>query len=153
METRTKHFRKRDAILTCLRSTDTHPSAEWIYENVRQEIPDISLATVYRNLALFREDGEIISVATVAGQERFDAYKIAIECGFKTRNEIRYMEDDDALEGLDVINLGLGDVLLDTKTGNIYTPNTNSTVNMGGGEPVGEDAEDGTEVVKVDTEN
>ena len=85
-------------------------------------------------------------------KERFDAYKIAIECGFKTRNEIRYMEDDDALEGLDVINLGLGDVLLDTKTGNIYTPNTNSTVNMGGGESVGEDGENSTEVVKVDTE-
>ena len=84
-------------------------------------------------------------------KERFDAYKIAIECGFKTRNEIRYMEDDDALEGLDVINLGLGDVLLDTKTGNIYTPNTNSTVNMGGGEPVSEDAKNSTEVVKVDT--
>ena len=65
-------------------------------------------------------------------KERYDAYKIAIESGFKTRNEIRYMEDDDALEGLDVINLGLGDVLLDTKTGTIYTPNTNSMVNMSG---------------------
>ena len=64
-------------------------------------------------------------------KERYDAYKIAIESGFKTRNEIRYMEDDDALEGLDVINLGLGDVLLDTKTGLIYTPNTNTTVKMG----------------------
>ena len=64
-------------------------------------------------------------------KERYDAYKIAIESGFKTRNEIRYMEDDDALEGLDVINLGLGDVLLNTKTGLIYTPNTNQTVNMG----------------------
>ena len=64
-------------------------------------------------------------------KERYDAYKIAIESGFKTRNEIRYMEDDDALEGLDVINLGLGDVLLDTNTGTIYTPNTNSMVNMG----------------------
>ena len=63
-------------------------------------------------------------------KERYEAYKIAIESGFKTRNEVRYMEDDDALEGLDVINLGLGDVLLDTKTGNIYTPNTNTTVNM-----------------------
>ena len=84
-------------------------------------------------------------------KERYEAYKIAIECGFKTRNEIRYMEDDDALEGLDVINLGLGDVLLDTKTGNIYTPNTNSTVNMGGGEPVSEDGENSTEVVEVDT--
>ena len=64
-------------------------------------------------------------------KERYDAYKIAIESGFKTRNEIRYMEDDDALEGLDVINLGLGDVLLDTNTGTIYTPNTNSMVKMG----------------------
>ena len=65
-------------------------------------------------------------------KERYDAYKIAIESGFKTRNEIRYMEDDDALEGLDVINLGLGDVLLDTATGMIYTPNTNTMVKMGG---------------------
>ena len=64
-------------------------------------------------------------------KERYDAYKIAIESGFKTRNEIRYMEDDDALEGLDVINLGLGDVLLDTNTGKIYVPNTDQTVNMG----------------------
>ena len=78
-------------------------------------------------------------------KERYEAYKIAIESGFKTRNEIRYMEDDDALPGLDVINLGLGDVLLDTETGNIYTPNTNSTVNMG--EPV---TENPTEV-SVDT--
>lgn len=65
-------------------------------------------------------------------KERYEAYKIAIEGGWKTRNEIRYMEDDDALEGLDVINLGLGDVLLDTHTGLIYTPNTNSMVSMGG---------------------
>lgn len=65
-------------------------------------------------------------------KERYDAYKIAIESGFKTRNEIRYMEDDDALEGLDVINLGLGDVLLNTKDGTIYTPNTNAVVNLGG---------------------
>ena len=65
-------------------------------------------------------------------KERYDAYKIAIESGFKTRNEIRYMEDDDALEGLDVINLGLGDVLLNTNTGLIYTPNTNTMVKMGG---------------------
>ena len=64
-------------------------------------------------------------------KERYEAYKIAIESGFKTRNEIRYMEDDDALEGLDVINLGLGDVLLDTNTGLIYTPNTNKLVKMG----------------------
>jgi len=64
-------------------------------------------------------------------KERYEAYKIAVEGGWKTRNEIRYMEDDDAIEGLDIINLGLGDVLLDAKTGKIYTPNTNQTVKMG----------------------
>ena len=86
-------------------------------------------------------------------KERFDAYKIAIECGFKTRNEIRYMEDDDALEGLDVINLGLGDVLLNTKDGMIYTPNTNTMVKMGGAvEPVSEEGQNSTDAVKVDTE-
>ena len=83
-------------------------------------------------------------------KERFEAYKIAIECGFKTRNEIRYMEDDDALAGLDVINLGLGDVLLDTASGKIYTPNTNSTVQLGAENPTAEPVtENPTEAVSV----
>jgi HK97 family phage portal protein len=64
-------------------------------------------------------------------KERYEAYAIAITNGFKTRNEIRYMEDDDAINGLDIINLGLGDVLLNAETGEIYTPNTNTTVTMG----------------------
>ena len=72
MERTAKHFRKRDAILSCLRSTEAHPSADWIYERVRQEIPDISLATVYRNLNLFKEQGLIQSLGTVQGVERFD---------------------------------------------------------------------------------
>lgn len=69
--------------------------------------------------------------------ERYNAYKIAIETGFKTRNEVRYMEDDDALDGLDMINLGLGDVLLNPHTGEIYTPNTNSIVKMGASSATG----------------
>ena len=64
-------------------------------------------------------------------KERYEAYQIAIKNGFKTRNEIRYMEDDDAIKGLDMINLGLGDVLLNAETGEIYTPNTNKLVKMG----------------------
>ncbi len=72
MEATTKHFRKRDAILTCLRSTDVHPSAEWVYERLKAEHSDISLATVYRNLARFKAQGDIISVGTVNGIERFD---------------------------------------------------------------------------------
>lgn len=64
-------------------------------------------------------------------KERYDAYRIAITTGFKTRNEIRYMEDDDAIEGLDMISLGLGEVLLNAGTGEIFVPNTNSIAKMG----------------------
>ena len=67
-----KHFRKRDAILQYLRSTDVHPSAEIVYEHLKPEIPDLSLATVYRNLALFKKEGLVMSVSTVNGVERFD---------------------------------------------------------------------------------
>ena len=67
-----KHFRKRDAILTCLRQTTVHPSAEWIFTQLKPEIPDLSMGTVYRNLTLFKEQGTIASVGTVKGVERFD---------------------------------------------------------------------------------
>ena len=68
-----KHFKKRDAILECLRSTTAHPSADMVHEMLQAEHPDISLATVYRNLALFKQQGLISSVCTVKGVERFDA--------------------------------------------------------------------------------
>lgn len=72
MENCTKQFRKRGAILTCLRSTHLHPSAEMLHEMLQPEHPDISLATVYRNLALFKNQGIIQSLGTVGGIERFD---------------------------------------------------------------------------------
>ena len=72
MEQTCKHFRKRDAILHCVRSTDVHPSAEWVFAQLKPEIPDISLATVYRNLSLFKQQGLIASLGTVSGVERFD---------------------------------------------------------------------------------
>lgn len=68
----TKHFRKRDAILAYLRSTDVHPSADMVYARLKPEIPDLSLGTVYRNLSMFRQQGVIASVGTVGGVERFD---------------------------------------------------------------------------------
>ncbi len=68
-----KHSLKRDAIYSALASTKTHPCAEWIYSQVKSEIPDLSLATVYRNLAYFRASGQAVLVATVNSQERYDA--------------------------------------------------------------------------------
>ncbi len=73
MESAPKQFRKRNAILQCLRCTDTHPSAEMVHEMLQSEHPDISLATVYRNLSLFKNQGIIASLGTVNGIERFDA--------------------------------------------------------------------------------
>ena len=73
MEPRSKHFRKRDAILHYLRQTDAHPSAESVYAGLKATIPDISLGTVYRNLALFKQQGLIQSLGSVNGVERFDA--------------------------------------------------------------------------------
>ena len=73
METKTKQFRKRSAILQCLKDTHTHPSAEMLHQMLQAEHPDISLATVYRNLALFKNQGIIQSLGTVGGIERFDA--------------------------------------------------------------------------------
>ena len=70
---------------------------------------------------------DFTELAKTSIKDRYDAYKIAIETGFMTRNEVRYKEDMDALDGLDMINLGLGDVLLNTETKEIFIPNTNTT--------------------------
>lgn len=65
--------KKRQAIYDCLQNTHSHPSADWIYQKLRPEFPDLSLATVYRNLNQLKAAGLIQSLGVVAGQERFDA--------------------------------------------------------------------------------
>lgn len=72
MEQTGKQFRKRTAILACLRQSKAHPSAEDIYHSLQQEHSDISLASVYRNIKLFKDEGLIISLGTVNGVERLD---------------------------------------------------------------------------------
>ena len=59
MATMRRHSKKRDAILACIRDSKAHPSAEWIYTQLKPEHPDLSLGTVYRNLNLLAETGEI----------------------------------------------------------------------------------------------
>ena len=63
-------------------------------------------------------------------KERYEAYKIASETGWISKNEIRYLEDYDSIKGLDVITLNLANVVFDTNTGKYYTPNTNAIVDM-----------------------
>ena len=73
MEASHKNFRKRNAILSYLQCTDAHPSAETIFSDLKQQIPDLSIGTVYRNLTHFRQQGLVSVIATVNGVERFDA--------------------------------------------------------------------------------
>ena len=87
MEPRSKRFRKRDAILAYLQHTDQHPSAETVYANLKTQIPDLSLGTVYRNISLFKQQGLIVSLGTVKGVERYDGnidphvHFVCTECG------------------------------------------------------------------------
>ncbi len=67
-----RYSRKREAIVKLLMSTDSHPTAEWIYSRLKPDIPDLSLATVYRNLSELKQNGEIQGVAFFGGKERFD---------------------------------------------------------------------------------
>ncbi len=60
--------------------------------------------------------------------ERYAAYKTAKETGFMTINEIRRAENMNYVEGLDVVNVGLGAVLFDVNTGTYYTPNMDATM-------------------------
>ena len=55
-----------------MRSTKTHPTADWGYEQVRLEIPNISLGTVYRNLKLLRDLGEVMELSFGSTYSRFD---------------------------------------------------------------------------------
>ena len=82
-----KYSRQRESIKHYLMTTKEHPTADTVYMHVKKEFPNISLGTVYRNIARFKEDGLIISVGVVEGQERLDgttaphAHFICSKCG------------------------------------------------------------------------
>ena len=67
-----KYSRQREAIKNYLMATKEHPTADEVYMNVKQEFPNISLGTVYRNLNLLTDIGEAIKISTPNGGDRFD---------------------------------------------------------------------------------
>ena len=69
------YSKQREAILNELQNRCDHPTATQVYEGVKKVIPNISLGTVYRNLASLVESGEILSVAVGDGKEHFDGDK------------------------------------------------------------------------------
>ena len=54
-----KKSRQREAILQCLVNRYDHPTAETVYLSIKDDFPNISLGTVYRNLSLLLDLGEI----------------------------------------------------------------------------------------------
>lgn len=68
-----KYSRQRESIKKYLANTIEHPTADVIYNNIRKNYPNISLGTVYRNLNLLVEQGDIIKFTTGDGSDRFDA--------------------------------------------------------------------------------
>lgn len=72
METLRRTSKKRSAILDCIQATTCHPTADWVYKQLKPSIPDLSLGTVYRNLSVLRQQGQIQSVGFNGGMEHFD---------------------------------------------------------------------------------
>lgn len=73
MEIGTRRTRQRHAILEAVRSTKSHPDVQWVYEQVRRDLPRVSLGTVYRNLDLLARSGIITRIPTIDGLARYDA--------------------------------------------------------------------------------
>lgn len=72
MEKTSRMTKQRKLILDVLRSTKSHPTADWIYNQVRGEMPNISLGTVYRNLGVLKEKGEILELNYGSSFSRYD---------------------------------------------------------------------------------
>jgi len=64
--------KQREAILRIPRNTDSHPTADWIYDEVRKVIPNVSRGTVYRNLKILKGDLEISELNLNGTVSRFE---------------------------------------------------------------------------------
>lgn len=123
------------------------------YETFKKAIYPIIKAfetALNRDLLLEKEKGkyyfefDVKEIVRANIKERYEAYKIAKEIGLKTLNELRRDENLNAIEGLDVVDFGLGSVLYDVNTHTYYTPNTGDV--KGGTAEVMEDSNGDTSV-------
>mgnify|MGYP005982701433 CR=1 FL=1 len=67
-----KYSRQRELILETVQRSDDHPTADTIYTRVRAQDPKVSLGTVYRNLNLLCENGQLLKVPIPGASDRFD---------------------------------------------------------------------------------
>lgn len=82
-----KRSRQREKILQILCNTDSHPTASWIYDELKKEFTNLSMGTVYRNLNILIEQGLVQKIEAGSSFDRFDAntethyHFICRECG------------------------------------------------------------------------
>ena len=103
MRAHRKNSRQRNAILDCVKNHEDHPTADIIYQEVREQFPHISLGTVYRNLSLLTSLGSIRKISCNNHADRFDwhlnphAHFICNKCGsvsnFPSKIQLLYKED------------------------------------------------------------
>jgi Fur family peroxide stress response transcriptional regulator len=68
-----RNTKQRTRILEALCSTDTHPTASWLYDQLKPEFPSLSLGTVYRNLGILEEQGLVKKLPFGSTFDRYDA--------------------------------------------------------------------------------
>lgn len=94
-----KHSRQRDSIKEFLASRKDHPTADVVYAGVRQSFPSISLGTVYRNLTLLADIGEIARLRVGDGVDHFDYdisphyHFVCSECGCVSDLELPFTQE------------------------------------------------------------
>ena len=100
-----KYSRQREAIKEFMMTRKDHPTADVVYMNVRKEFPNISLGTVYRNLTLLSDMGELLRLRVGDGVDHFDAtiaphyHFICKDCGAVTDLEIPIIHSIDTIAG------------------------------------------------------
>ena len=120
------------------------------YRTFKEAIYPILVAfrtALNRELLLEKEKGKLFfdfdvkEILKANPKERAETYKLYKEIGLKTINEMRTEEDMNRIDGLDVINVGLGAVLYDTVNKVYYTPNTDTITSPSDGVNTGEESE------------
>jgi Fur family peroxide stress response transcriptional regulator len=68
-----RNSRQRERILALLQQTEIHPTADWLYAQLKQESPRLSLGTIYRNLAILMDQGLVMKIHSGSTFDRFEA--------------------------------------------------------------------------------
>lgn len=109
----TKYSRQRELIYQTVMENQVHPTAEFVYNYLKKDNPQLSLGTVYRNLQQLSENGIISRVSIPDQPDRFDGittphyHAVCTECGSITDVFMENMADIDGLvaskTGLDIV--------------------------------------------------